>query len=333
MGDCYIIRRGGGSASAGGTGLPEFDYDGVYQLIDDGYGDWRIKFLTSGVIIFTKLGSGAKCIDVFLVGGGGGCGNANGVSDYLGAGGGGYTKTTRQITIQEGVKYRIEIGAGGTKPNASNTQTRGGTTSAFNTYVEGWYSGKSVSGGDGGSGGASTNGTTGGTDGGDGSVGKMGGQAGKGQGTTTREFGEASGDLYASGGYWDSRDGADNTGNGGGGVYLNSKTSTGGSGIVVIRNVRKELKITQQPTDVTVSENGEAVFTVKAEGTELSYQWQFQPASITTEWSNTSVTGATTSRLTIVASAYRNGYKYRCVITDGHGNSITSLPAVLTITA
>lgn len=333
MGDCYIIRRGGGSASAGGTGLPEFDYDGVYQLIDDGYGDWRIKFLTSGVIIFTKLGSGAKGIDVFLVGGGGGCGNANGVSDYLGAGGGGYTKTTRQITIQEGVKYRIEIGAGGTKPNASNTQTRGGTTSAFNTSVEGGYSGKSISGGNGGSGGAATNGATGGTDGGDGSVGKMGGQAGKGQGTTTREFGEASGDLYASGGYWDSRDGADNTGNGGGGVYLNTKTSTGGSGIAVIRNVRKELKITQQPVDVTVSENGEAVFTVKAEGTELSYQWQFQPASSTTEWSSTSATGATTSRLTIVASAYRNGYKYRCVITDGHGNSITSLPAILTITA
>ena len=332
MGDCYIIRRGGGSAG-GGTGLPEFDYDGVYQLIDDGYGDWRIKFLTSGVIVFTKLGSGAKGIDVFLVGGGGGCGNSNGVSDYLGAGGGGYTKTTRQITIQEGVKYRIEIGAGGTKPNASNTQTRGGTTSAFNTSVEGGYSGKSISGGDGGSGGAATNGATGGMDGGDGSVGKMGGQAGKGQGTTTREFGEASGDLYASGGYWDSRNGADNTGNGGGGVYLNTKTSTGGSGIVVIRNVRKELKITQQPVDVTVSENGEAVFTVKAEGTELSYQWQFQPASSTTEWSSTSATGATTSRLTIVASAYRNGYKYRCVITDGHGNSITSLPAVLTITA
>lgn len=333
MGDCYIIRRGGGSAGAGGTGLPKFDYEGVYQLIDDGYGDWRIKFLTSGVIVFTKLGSGAKGIDVFLVGGGGGCGNSNGISDYLGAGGGGYTKTTRQITIQEGVKYRIEIGAGGTKPNASNAQTRGGTTSAFNTSVEGGYSGKSISGGNGGSGGASTNGATGGTDGGDGSVGKMGGEAGKGQGTTTREFGEASGDLYASGGYWDSRDGADNTGNGGGGVYLNSKTSTGGSGIVVIRNVRKELKITQQPADVTVSENGEAVFTVKAEGTELSYQWQFQPASSTTEWSSTSATGATTSRLTIVASAYRNGYKYRCVITDGHGNSITSLPAVLTITA
>lgn len=225
--------------SAGGGGLPEFTYTGTYQLIDDGGGNWRIKFLTSGVLTFTKLGNASKGIDVFLVGGGGGCGNASGVSDFLGAGGGGYTKTTRQITVQAGVEYPIVIGAGSTKPNSSSTQTRGGTTSAFNTYIEGGYSGKAMSGGDGGSGGASTNGATGGTDGGDGSVGNAGGQAGKGQGTTTREFGETSGDLYASGGYWDSRNGADNTGNGGGGVYLNTKSSTGGSGIAVIRNHRK----------------------------------------------------------------------------------------------
>lgn len=327
MGDCYITRRGG---SAGGGGLPEFTYTGTYQLIDDGGGNWRIKFLTSGVLTFTKLGNASKGIDVFLVGGGGGCGNANGVSDYLGAGGGGYTKTTRQITVQAGVEYPIVIGAGSTKPNSSSTQTRGGTTSAFNTSIEGGYSGKSISGGNGGSGGASTNGATGGTDGGDGSVGNMGGQAGKGQGTTTREFGEDSGDLYASGGYWDSRDGADNTGNGGGGVYLNTKSSTGGSGIVVIRNVRKELKITQQPTDVTVSENGEAVFTVTATGTGLTYQWQFLPAG-GGQWSDTSATGATTSQLTIQALSYRNGCKYRCVITDSSGNQVTSAEATLTV--
>lgn len=237
MGDCYITRRGG---SAGGGGLPEFTYTGTYQLIDDGGGDWRMKFLTSGVLTFTKLGSAGKGIDVFLVGGGGGCGNSNGVSDYLGAGGGGYTKTTRQITVQVGVEYPIVIGAGGTKPNASDTQTRGGTTSAFNTYVEGGYSGKNVNGGNGGSGGAAPTSTVGGTDGGDGGAGTISGaEAGKGQGTTTREFGEDSGDLYASGGYWDSRYGADNTGNGGGGVYLNTKTTTGGSGIAVIRNHRE----------------------------------------------------------------------------------------------
>lgn len=234
-----IISCFPGGSAGGGTGMPEFTYTGTYQLIDDGGGNWRIKFLTSGVLTFTKLGNASKGIDVFLVGGGGGCGNANGVSDFLGAGGGGYTKTTRQITVQVGMEYNIVIGAGGTKPNSSSTQTRGGTTSAFNTSIEGGYSGKAMSGGDGGSGGASTNGATGGTDGGDGSVGNAGGQAGKGQGTTTREFGEASGKLYASGGYWDSRNGADNTGNGGGGVYLNTKSSTGGSGIAVIRNHRK----------------------------------------------------------------------------------------------
>ena len=121
MGDCYITRRGG---SAGGGGLPEFTYTGTYQLIDDGGGNWRIKFLTSGVLTFTKLGSAGKGIDVFLVGGGGGCGNANGVSDFLGAGGGGYTKTTRQITVQAGVEYPIVIGAGSTKPNTLETWVR-----------------------------------------------------------------------------------------------------------------------------------------------------------------------------------------------------------------
>ena len=196
--------------------------------------------MTSGVLTFTKLGNASKGIDVFLVGGGGGCGNANGVSDYLGAGGGGYTKTTRQITVQAGVEYPIVIGAGGTKPNASNIQTRGGTTSAFNTSAEGGYSGRATSSGNGGSGGAAPTSTDGGTDGGDGGAGTIyGAEAGKGQGTTTREFGESTGDLYASGGYWDSRNGADNTGNGGGSVYLNTKSSTGGSGIAVIRNHRE----------------------------------------------------------------------------------------------
>lgn len=235
MGDCYITRRGG---SAGGGGLPEFTYTGTYQLIDDGGGDWRIKFLTSGVLTFTKLGSAGKGIDVFLVGGGGGNGNSNNISDWCAAGGGGYTKTVKSLIVQKGVEYQIVVGAGGTRPTTSNTQTRGGTTSAFNNSIEGGYSGKSISGGDGASGGSSTNSTVGGTDGGDGGVGSNGGQAGKGQGTTTREFGEVSGELYASGGYYNSGNGADNTGNGAGGTNNNNKSTVGGSGIVVVRNHR-----------------------------------------------------------------------------------------------
>lgn len=125
--------------------------------------NWRIKFLTSGVLTFTSLGNAKKGIDVFLVGGGGGNGNSNNISDWCAAGGGGYTKTVKSLIVQKDVEYQIVMGAGGTRPITSNTQTRGGTTSAFNASIEGGYSGKSISGGDGGSGGASTNGTTGGT--------------------------------------------------------------------------------------------------------------------------------------------------------------------------
>lgn len=49
-------------------GLPEYTYTGAHQLIDDGGGNWRIKFLSSGTL---TLGNKTK-VDAFLVGGGGG---------------------------------------------------------------------------------------------------------------------------------------------------------------------------------------------------------------------------------------------------------------------
>ena len=69
------------NASSGGQsiGVPKFTYTGAYQIIDDGNGDWRVKLLTSGELIFNKN----VVLDVFLVGGGGSgaCGGA-----YHGAG-------------------------------------------------------------------------------------------------------------------------------------------------------------------------------------------------------------------------------------------------------
>ena len=153
----------------------------------------------------------------------------------------------KSLIVQKGVEYQIVVGAGGTRPTTSNTQTRGGTTSAFNASIEGGYSGKAYNGGDGASGGAASNSTVGGTDGGDGGEGSIyGSKPGKGQGTTTREFGESTGDLYASGGYYNANNGtngegngADNTGNGAGGTNNNNKSTVGGSGIVVVRNHRE----------------------------------------------------------------------------------------------
>ena len=128
-------------------------------------------------------------------------------------------------------------------------------------------------------------------------------------------------------------DGQPNTGGGGGGCWINvgSKVGAGGSGIIVIRNARNNsVFITTQPQNTTVSENANAIFTVIAVGSGLTYQWQFLPTN-SNVWSDTSATGATTNSLTIQALSHCNNYKYRCVITDAAGNSIVSAAAILTV--
>ena len=244
----------------GGDGIsaPKFTYTGTYEYIDDGNGNWRIKFLTSGV--FTPLKD--MVIEVFLVGAGAGggktlttTGSTPGASS---GGGGGFTKTVRSVILTKDTAYEIVVGVGGA-PGVD-----GGSTSAFNAIASGGKKGssitgdsKGVAGGAGGSGGGGANtsvgsgqgAASGGSDGSDGSS-VTSGSGGTGQGTTTREFGEATGDLYSGGGGGVSKsmmgtrtaaggDGggakggesaADNTGGGGGG-----NGGYGGSGIVVIR--------------------------------------------------------------------------------------------------
>lgn len=226
--------------------LPKFEYTGNYEYIDDGGGNWRIKFLTSGV--FTPLKE--MVIDAFLVGGGGGSpGKKHG---WASGGGGGYTRTDVGITLTANTQYQIEIGAGGV--NAS-----GGDTSAFGNTAKGGRPGEAGTtnpqdGGNGGSGGGQKSARDvydGGSDGSDGGKDPYS-SGGKGQGTTTREFGEADGTLYAGGGgaYTLSKAGKgglgggadggtsalDNTGGGAGGGT--DVATSGGSGIVVIRNTR-----------------------------------------------------------------------------------------------
>lgn len=164
---------------------PKFTYTGTYEYIDDGDGNWRIKFLSSGT--FTPLKD--MTIDVFLVGGGGGGAGSN-----------------------------------------SSAAASGGSTSAFGLSVNGGSGATNSVAGHGGSGGGapwpntylSGKGGNGGSNGGNGedtyisaSSKKSGGA---GQGSTTREFGETSGDLYAGGG-------------GGGGLNKDTgSVSAGGAG-------------------------------------------------------------------------------------------------------
>lgn len=90
------------------------------------------------------------------------------------------------------------------------------------------------------------------------------------------------------------------------------------------------IKITSQPKDIeTVPKSGLKCIVI-AEGSGLTYQWQYCAAGTTT-WANTSFVGARTNVMTLNATAARNGYQYRCKITDGSGNIAYSRALTLTV--
>jgi len=88
--------------------------------------------------------------------------------------------------------------------------------------------------------------------------------------------------------------------------------------------------ITAQPKSVTRTAGETAAFTVAASGTGLTYQWQYKKAGSST-WSNSTSASAKTATLSVDAVEARNGYQYRCMVTDTKGNTVTSAAATLTV--
>ena len=231
------------------SAIPDFTYTGDCKITDDSgneisvtQGNWRIRFLTSGTLTFSALNGADKGIDVFCVGGGAG-GQRNEDSGYgtmRPGGGGGYTTTTKKVSVKENTSYPVVVGAGGAYSgyvSLGSYGNNGGNTSAFGCTANGGKAAYSdhgnAPGGNGGSGGGSSGGGAGGTNGGNGDG--ASGSQGRGQGTTTKAFGESSGELFSNGGGGgsNSASGAANSGTGGGGAG-----GSGGSGIVIIRNAR-----------------------------------------------------------------------------------------------
>lgn len=265
-----------------GAAVPKFTYTGQYNVRKDGV----VELLTSGTIVFLE----PKVIDVFMVGGGG-CGGRFKSGDQgsvgYGGGAGGYTRTLRRVTVSGTIE--VEIGAGGvygtSTANGNGKSTHFGTIASINGG-QGHHSnqGQSVrwNGSDGGSGGGGgvTSNSDYGTGGSNGNPGENGypntHTGGAGQRFTTREFGEATGKLYAgaggggrymvsslpvisSGGTggggaggWSTTDnqqpagaGWANTGGGGGGgatgptINTVAENGTGGSGIVCFREAQE----------------------------------------------------------------------------------------------
>ena len=212
------------------TVIPEGDYQK--------HKNWKARIYTS-ITVTPKQNAD---IDVFLLGAGAsGSSRVSGEGLYGAGGGSGYTKTFKNIQLTATTQYQIEIGSGGPSVSGSRESgKKGGNTSAFENTAEGGEPGTAdlvgVTGGNGGSGGAGRGGYPG-TDGSDGT----GDEPGKGQGTTTREFGEPGGKLYAAGGRFGESDPAEaipNSGNGGDGARGDA-SGPGSSGIVVIRNARE----------------------------------------------------------------------------------------------
>lgn len=248
---------------AAGSGGLDFYYQGDYTEREDGV----VELRSSGLLSFRKK----AVIDLFLVGGGGAAGTPGtqygGQGTGSGGGGGGYTATYLKIEVNGDIN--VVIGSGGVHVTSAGTGGDGGVTSFGSYSVNGGKgstsNGPGANGGSGGGGqGHASNyrGGIGGSNGGNGNASYQPG--GTGQGTTTREFGEATGKLYAGGGSganvgWgigvaggdggggagskaneNGSSGTANTGGGGGGGSNSSGVSgkvggDGGSGIVCFR--------------------------------------------------------------------------------------------------
>ena len=215
-----------------------FTYNSTYYVYNDGSGHYRAEFKSGGTLTMKA----ATTVDIHAVGGGGG-GSGTGLVNYGGSGGGGGKTTTVKNKSLSATTYAITIGTGGSGGGQTDPGVAGGngTTSSFGSLCSAaggtgggapgrWFTG---AGGSGGSGGSSGNtgqvacNNPGGTNGGNGTKGTNGTgvtvgpkDAGTGQGTTTRDFGETAGTLRAGGG----------AGGCGYGYKTSSYASTGASG-------------------------------------------------------------------------------------------------------
>ena len=120
--------------------------------------------------------------------------------------------------------------------------------------------------------------------------------------------------------------------------YLYRCQITNGNGVKFYTNTVKltvtapESPIVAQPQSQMVAKGGKAVFSVELKGNIESIQWQYQtqPGQA---WYNSSflTKGYNTDTLTVNAAAKRDGFAYRCVITDSEGYVYISDVVYLTV--
>ena len=83
--------------------------------------------------------------------------------------------------------------------------------------------------------------------------------------------------------------------------------------------------ITQHPAEYNVVDGNDASFSVIAEGTNLTYQWQKDGSNLT---DGGVISGSSTANLNLTGVSTADAVAYRCIVT-GNCNSVISNPANL----
>ena len=81
--------------------------------------------------------------------------------------------------------------------------------------------------------------------------------------------------------------------------------------------------ITIQPQDVTTDSGEPSVFTVAAEGEELSYKWTYRKSS-NDKWTDVKNNG-TYATLSVSTKPYHEGYQYRCEVSNPDGKTTSQI--------
>ena len=106
-------------------------------------------------------------------------------------------------------------------------------------------------------------------------------------------------------------------------------TNEGGTVYTNVVKISIRPSITINPFNKTVKAGSSVTFKVEAVGRYLTYQWQYRAPG--GSWKNNNCTSPTFTLANVSAGGLnRNGYQYRCVVTNGAG-SATSTAATLTV--
>ena len=90
----------------------------------------------------------------------------------------------------------------------------------------------------------------------------------------------------------------------------------------------ERIEIVTQPADTEAAVGETVTFTIKTNGTDPAYQWQWSKDGTT--WNNCTSGGYNTDTFSFTMKASLSGRRYRCVVTVG-GNTLTSDAASITL--